>query len=149
MQNYICDGERITAVAGAAIKSGDLIFVGAKAAVAITDADMGSTFSAQTEGVFELAKVTGAITQGQLLYFDTSAEVLTTVSGANIFVGYAYKPAANADTIVQVCIVDNPDSNPVVLPVQAASVATDVAGLKADFNTLLASLKTAGLMANA
>lgn len=30
---------------------------------------------------------------------------------------------------------------------QAASTATDVAGLKADLNTLLSALKTAGLMA--
>lgn len=30
---------------------------------------------------------------------------------------------------------------------QAASTATDVAGLKADFNTLLAAMKAAGLMA--
>jgi len=149
MQNYICDGERITVVAGAAVTSGDLIFVGAKAAVVVTSAAIGATFAAQTEGVFELAKAAGAITQGQLLYFDATNKVLTTTSGANIFVGYAYKAALSADVTVQCCIVDNPDSNPVVLPVQAASTATDVAGLKADFNTLLASLKTAGLMANA
>ena len=31
---------------------------------------------------------------------------------------------------------------------QAASVATDVAGMKTDFNTLLTKLKTAGLMAS-
>jgi len=33
------------------------------------------------------------------------------------------------------------------MPVQAASTASDVAGLKTDFNALLTKLKAAGLMA--
>jgi len=37
--------------------------------------------------------------------------------------------------------------NQEVMPVQAASTASDVAGLKTDFNALLTKLKNAGYMA--
>ncbi len=145
MQNFVCEGDRIEIVATSTVKSGDLVFAGQKAAVAVTDAVSGAKFAAMTDGVFTIPKATGAISQGDLLYWDSSAKKLTKTAGANSFVGFAYKDALSADEIVQVLIVDNPESN--IADAQADSTATTVAGLVADFNALLAKLRTAKLMA--
>lgn len=61
-------------------------------------------------------------------------------------------PAVNLNehqTVMQLALV-NPDGSPASTvkkqPAQADSTATDVTGLVADFNALLAKLRTAGIL---
>jgi len=147
MKNYICDGERMQVVLGAAAASGDVLVIGSKVCVAMTGGSTGDTVVVMNEGVFELAKAVGAITQGQKLYFDATAKNITITAIDNTFAGYAYLPAASGDAIIQVLLVDNPsDPGYVQVANQVASTATDVAGLKTDLNALLVKLKSAGVM---
>ena len=66
MKNFIQDGKTIEyKVAETAIKSGDVRVIGDVAGVAVTDGAVDETVVLNVTGVYELAKGTGAITQGQ------------------------------------------------------------------------------------
>jgi len=65
------------------------------------------------------------------------------------------KASPTNNLTMEECALFDANGNPVtvltgsnVMPVQAASVAADVATLKTDFNALLTKLKAAGLMAS-
>ena len=69
MKNFIQDGKTIEyKVAETAIKSGDVRVIGDVAGVAVTDGAVDETVVLNVTGVYELAKGTGAITQGQKVY---------------------------------------------------------------------------------
>lgn len=74
--NFIQPGTVLDYVnnSGAAISSGDVVVVGGVLGVALTDIDAGATGSVQTQGVFRVPKVSGAvIAQGESLTWDVSA----------------------------------------------------------------------------
>lgn len=149
MKNYLCSGERINVtIPSGGLTGGDLYLLGSKVVVVVDGGIETDVVSAATEGVFTVPKETGAITIGQKLYLKAGAKTVTTVATDNAFAGYAYAAAGSSDATAQLLVVDNPAST-IVIPVQAASTASTVAGAVADLNTLIASLKTAGLMASA
>jgi predicted RecA/RadA family phage recombinase len=146
MKNYICSGERITVTApSGGLTSGDVYLLGHKICIVLNGADEGEAATLLTKGVVEVTKGTGAITQGTPVYWDVTNKVFTTTAQGNTFAGYAYADAASADTEFEMMLVESPA--PTKVAVQAASTATTVAGTVADLNTLIAALKTAGLMA--
>jgi len=108
MKNYICEGDRIQNIAPAGgVKSGDLHIIGAKVAVAMTDALEGETYVSMTEGVFEVPKAAGTITIGAKVYLDETAKNVTTTVNDNTLVGWAYTDAAGGDSTVQISINEN------------------------------------------
>ena len=144
MNNYIHEGERLQVVAPAGgIESGQVVVMGSKLGVAVGSAAEGETTVIMTEGVFELAKATGAITQGQRLYYDADAKKVTTAI-TPLFIGYATSAAGANDLTAEVLIPCNTGFPQAAN--QAASTASDAAGLKTDFNALLTKLKAAGIM---
>lgn len=67
--------------AGAAVKGGDLVKLGDSFyGVAVKDLAVGETGIVDTDGVFELAKASGAITQGAPLYIDGDGKVTATAT---------------------------------------------------------------------
>lgn len=69
MKNFIQDGKTIEyKVADTAIKSGEVRVIGDLAGVAVTDGAVDETVVLNVTGVYELAKGSGAITQGQKVY---------------------------------------------------------------------------------
>jgi predicted RecA/RadA family phage recombinase len=106
MRNFIQDGETVTLTAPAVTgcKSGDLIVVGAIAGVAAYDAAAGDEVECVTEGVFELPKAAGQITEGQRVWFDnTTNHNVVNASAAGLFaIGAAVKGAGTNDTTVRV-----------------------------------------------
>lgn len=140
--DYINSGE--TTISYLDIVEGtDRIFV---AACEIAPDNQGSVL---TEGVFEFNTVNNqAFTVGQKLFYDTTAKLVTSTATGNIYIGYAIAAKAQTDTVVNVKLVDDTTNTSVITKAanQVASTATDVAGLKTDFNALLTKLKTAGLM---
>lgn len=95
--------------AGAAIVSGQVLVIGAKIGVALTDIATGATGSVQMAGTFELNKlVTDVVAQGALLYWDAGNSRLTTTVGANVLAGYAYLAAANGVTAQQIVLNSTP-----------------------------------------
>ena len=104
MKNYIQEGEVWPFTATANVASGDLVAVGSVVGVAITDVANGASGLIQTEGVFEVGKETGAISQGDALYLKATTGKVTTASEGNVLVGYAFASALSAGITVEVKI---------------------------------------------
>lgn len=75
--NLVQDGDTITITAGGTITSGSLVVTGALFGVAVTDAASGDSVALMTEGVFDLPKVTGAVSVGDIAYWDSSESKVT------------------------------------------------------------------------
>lgn len=108
MKNYVQPGKTVPIVAGTSTAAGEIEVVGAGIfGVATTDIASGGSGEIVTEGVFDLAKVSGASTSlaaGAVVYWNNSGKTVTTSSTSNTKVGAVLAPAANADTTVRVKI---------------------------------------------
>ena len=94
MKNFIQDGKTIEyKVAGTAIKSGDVRVIGDVAGVAVTDGAVDETVVLNVTGVYELAKGTGAITQGQKVYAAADGSGIVATAENNKAVGCAWEAA--------------------------------------------------------
>ncbi|WP_302773014.1 DUF2190 family protein [Alistipes putredinis] len=94
MKNFIQDGKTIEyKVAGTAIKSGDVRVIGDVAGVAVTDGAVDETVVLNVTGVYELAKGTGAITQGQKVYAAADGSGIVATAEDNKAVGCAWEAA--------------------------------------------------------
>jgi len=102
MKNYIQEGEVFDHVAGSAITSGAIVVVGDMVGVAQNTVASGEKVAVSLEGVYELPKVSGAITLGAKLYHSSGSVTTNDNSGANVFVGWAWTAAASGDATVQV-----------------------------------------------
>lgn len=104
MKNFIQDGKTIEyKVAETAIKSGDVRVIGDVAGVAVTDGAVDETVVLNVTGVYELAKGTGAITQGQKVYAAADGSgIVATDDDDNKAVGCAWEAADAGDTTVLV-----------------------------------------------
>ncbi len=82
MKNFIQDGETVTLTAPSDVASGGIVVVGSIVGVAAFTALSGADVEVQTEGVFDLTKVTtDVIAQGDKLYWDSSTVKLTKTAG--------------------------------------------------------------------
>ena len=86
MKNFIQDGKTIEyKVAETAIKSGDVRVIGDVAGVAVTDGAVDETVVLNVTGVYELAKGTGAITQGQKVYAAADGSGIVATQGQKVY----------------------------------------------------------------
>lgn len=103
MKNFIQDGKTIEyKVADTAIKSGEVRVIGDLAGVAVTDGAVDETVVLNVTGVYELAKGTGAITQGQKVYAAADGSGIVATAEDNKAVGCAWEAADAGDTTVLV-----------------------------------------------
>lgn len=104
---YIQEGAVVTYTngTGSAISSGDLVPLTNRAGVALVDIANSASGSVQLEGVFEVAKTTGATwSVGQALYVDSSTGKATTVSTGNVPAGFAFAAAGSSATTGQILL---------------------------------------------
>lgn len=103
-QNYIQDGDHMPYVVPAAttITSGQLVTIGELVGIALGSGVTGDTVQICLEGVFSVAKASGAVTQGAKLYHDPATGNVTTTAGSLKLAGYAFAPAASGDATVLV-----------------------------------------------
>lgn len=164
MENFIQAGKRMsyTNATIAKILSGAGIVIGGKLYVAYGDIEVGADGELAAEGVFELAKGAGAISQGDSLYWDESEAELTKTAEGNVFAGVAWKAADSGDATVIVKLGDVGDVGiaAVVAAASFAAVATGgtpdcsaaaidtvIGTVQTKINAILTALKNAGLMA--
>jgi predicted RecA/RadA family phage recombinase len=102
MKNFIQKGNVVDVTLSAAATSGDVVVSGDFVGVAQLSGANGETIPVAISGVFELAKATGAITQGAKVYWDSAAKKVTTTASANTLMGQAWKAAASGDATAQV-----------------------------------------------
>lgn len=84
------------------VANGDVINLSTRIGIAGDDIAKGETGPVYVEGVFEIAKATGAISLGAAVYFDKTNKNISTTSSGNTPAGYAFAAAAAADTTVLV-----------------------------------------------
>ena len=102
MKNFIQPGDAVTLAAPYAVSSGDGLLVGSMFGIANGDAASGVEVEASVVGVFDLAKASGAVTQGAKLYWDDTNKNVTTTATANTLIGVAVAAAATGDATVRI-----------------------------------------------
>jgi predicted RecA/RadA family phage recombinase len=104
MKNFIQDGNVVTVTApSGGVKSGDGIVVGALFGICATDAAEAAEVEISVVGVFELPKASGQITEGQIVWWDTSPGNVANVTGSGFYpIGVAVRAAGTNDATVRV-----------------------------------------------
>lgn len=108
-QNYIQHGKVMPHTLAANATTGGAVVVGELVGVALNSGTTGQKVELALDGVFSLAKATGAgtdITQGAPLYWDAANSRLskTNGSGNHKLVGYAFAAASTSDTKCEVLL---------------------------------------------
>lgn len=104
MKNFEQPGDALELTAPYARNSGEGALIGAIFGVAVDNVASGARGVFWTEGVFSLAKATGAISEGAKVWWDNTNRVITTTATGNQAVGVAVAAAASGDATVRVKI---------------------------------------------
>lgn len=105
MRNYVQPGDVLTIPAPAAVSSGGVVIAGALKGIASGDAALGASVDVATVGVFELSKVgANEFAVGDTVYWDSVAELATSVSTDNTGIGFAVAAAGAGSALVRVKI---------------------------------------------
>ena len=92
MKNYVQPGLTLTLTAPYDVAAGACALVGAIFGVAASAVVSGARGEFDTQGVFDLAKATGAAwTEGAAIYWDNTNKNCTITATSNTLVGYAVK----------------------------------------------------------
>ena len=102
MQNYAQMSDLIPLVAPYALASGNGMQVGGLFAVATGPAALNAVVIGKTQGVFDLPKAAGALTQGAVVYWDNTARNVTATAGTNLKIGHAIVAALSGDAVARI-----------------------------------------------
>ena len=105
MKNYIQEGDNLSLAAPYARLSGEGALVGATFGVAVTDLANAEVGTFMLEGVFTLAKATGASTggsQGAKAYWVTASKSVSAASSGNTLIGVFTATCADGDATCNV-----------------------------------------------
>ena len=99
-KNYIQPGNVLDYEASSAKESGDVVDLDTRIGIALADIAQGEVGPVQVEGVFELPKVSGALSVGTEVYWNGTA--ITTTSTDNPPAGYVARAGESGDGVVHV-----------------------------------------------
>ena len=102
MTNKTHEGHTIVLAAPYDRLSGQGALVGSIFGVAVVDVLSTVSAAFETEGVFDITKAAGAVTQGAKMYWDNTAKNTTTTSTSNTFIGYATQAQASGDATCRI-----------------------------------------------
>lgn len=127
-------GDMIDYTPAAAVSAGDVVVIGDMVCVAVADIAAGVLGAVAVQGVFKFPKKTGAVTNGDAVYWDitgdpntgTSGSGAATTSGAsNLLIGPAVAAAGSSDDYVYALLSPNKDGNLTFAAVAAATAVTN------------------------
>jgi predicted RecA/RadA family phage recombinase len=156
MDNFVQPGHSVEySNSGSAIESGDVVVMGDRCGVALTDiAATTGTGTVNLSGVYTLAKDNDeAISQGAMLYFDSSDSTVTATAAGNTPIGVAHEAATETSTSCKVRLVEHPKR-----AANVAALSQDISGtyseaevqaISTKVDAILTALKNAGIMKNA
>jgi predicted RecA/RadA family phage recombinase len=105
MKNYVQDGKTISFTPTAAVASGEAVLLATLLVVAIGAIAVDTEGTGVTEGVFELPKKsTDVLAVGAAVYWDDTANEITSLATGNTLAGKVWAAAANPSTSVWVKI---------------------------------------------
>jgi predicted RecA/RadA family phage recombinase len=103
MKNFIQAGGVITAAVAVAAVSGDLVILGALAAVASGNYAVNETGEYALEGVYELPALnTSTATIGSIAYWDQTNKRVTDAASGNVAIGHFFVAKVNGETVAKV-----------------------------------------------
>lgn len=102
MKTFIQSGAVLALIAPYAVASGGGALVGSIFGVAVNTVANAAEGEFAVTGVHDLAKATGAVTQGALIYWDNTNKVVTTTSSGNKLIGVAAAAALSGDATARV-----------------------------------------------
>ena len=106
MKNQVMTkGDTFNVTLTAACVAGDPILMTDIVGIAVNAGAIGDIVAVKIEGVYTVAKATGAVTVGQKLYWDNAASNFTTTAGSLKLAGYAFSAQASGDTTVQLRLI--------------------------------------------
>lgn len=97
MARFYQKGEKFNYTCSAAVGYHEVVISGALIGIASKAGASGDVIVCEADGVFELTKAAGAITQGAQVYLDSDKKVTTTAEG-NTLCGIAWAAAKSDDT---------------------------------------------------
>lgn len=102
---FVQPGMVIDHTPAGAMANGQVAVIGKRIGVALTAIAAGAPGPLQTEGVFELAKLsTDVVAMGDLLYWDAGNSRLTVTASTHNLAGYATAAAGNGVALAKVKI---------------------------------------------
>lgn len=105
MKNYISPADKLDYIAPYDVFSGDGMLVGAMFGFAVRDAKLGERVTLGITGTWGCKKTAGqAWTEGQVLYWDNTAKLMTSTVGTNKLVGTARRAALAADVVGEIVL---------------------------------------------
>lgn len=108
MKNLIQHGRVLSATLATAVTSGQLVLLGGGKLPAVASADYAANTSGEyaTEGAYALpSATTGTAAVGDIAYFDSTNNVVSTVATNNTPIGHFSAPKAAADATAAVRIM--------------------------------------------
>lgn len=158
-QNYLHEGctLKLTNGSGAAIASGEPIFVGGIKGVALADIANNATGPVHTEGVFTLTKKASlAISEGDSLFWDVDPGEITKTAADGVFIGVAAAAAGSSDATVNVLLVQGAGVPAAYVAAISTADGSDAAttqalanATKTKVNAILTALQAKGIMLSA
>ena len=106
-------GETLDYTAEEAVANGQVVSLGNRIGVAGNDIAEGATGALHVTGVYVMKKASEKIAMGTQVYYDATADEITTTEKGNVPAGYAAATAEASDTTVLVNIGD-PDGAPAI-----------------------------------
>ena len=104
MASYVQGDCLLDYTPSAAVAAGDVVVLGDLVTVAPVAIAANKLGAVAVEGVFELPKASGAISQGVIVYWDATAGNITTTAGSNKRAGKAAYAQASGDATVKVLL---------------------------------------------
>lgn len=106
MKNFIQDGKHLDIVGpSGGVSSGDGVLIGNIFGVASTDIAEDAVGVIVTEGVFELPKVAGALSAGDIVRWNTSLLKVTTTVSTFLQIGVVVEDAESGDATCKVKLI--------------------------------------------
>jgi len=111
---YVQDDESIDYTPSSAVAAGDVVVQGSVLAIAKIPIAANALGALAVEGIFDVAKATGAINLGAAVYWDADGNPVggtagtgaaTTTSSGNTFMGFAVLAAESGDATVRVLLL--------------------------------------------
>ena len=152
---FVHDGDAIDYTPASAVVAGQVVVRNSLIAIAKLAIAANTLGALAVKGVFDVAKVTGAIDDGTKVYWDADGNPLDGTAGTGALTtdetlgklaGVTVADAAETDTTARVKLLGTGGTQ--VAETQAASTAESAANAVIDLNLLIAKLKAAGIMAS-
>jgi len=167
---YVYRGESIDYIPESDVAAGSVVVIGSLIGIAKLDIKAGTLGALALVGVYDIVKATGdgtAITKGEKVYWNATAQKVTSVTSGNVYLGEAIAAAAAADTTARirlggpaiptvgnsiVHLSDNSTgtaSDTIAAVTDVASAANAIAGNTTKINAILAALEDYGVIRSA